>query len=216
MYLPAHFREERLDVLHTFIREHGFATLVTQASDGLSADHIPLLLNAEAGPKGTLRGHVARANPVWKRAQPDSEVLVIFQGANGYVTPSWYATKRETGKVVPTWNYAAVHVHGPLRAIDDAEWLRHLVTDLTKVHESQFAQPWHVTDAPADFVDQMLKAIVGIEIPIARIEGKWKVSQNRPAVDREGVKAALRASGKPIDAAMADMVAAAEKPAGGH
>jgi len=213
MYLPAHFREERIEALHGFIRRHGFATLVTLRADGLAADHLPLLLDPAAGPWGTLRGHVARANPLWQAHRPDAEVLAIFHGPHAYVTPSWYATKAESGKVVPTWNYAAVHARGSLRTIDDADWLRRLVTELTEVHEAAFERPWHVSDAPAEFIDSMLKAIVGIEIPISRLEGKWKVSQNRPAADRSGVQAGLRSGGSAAGAALADLVAAAEEAA---
>jgi transcriptional regulator len=210
MYLPAHFREERLDVLHDFIRLNGFATLVTLRADGLTADHIPFLIDVGRGTHGTLRGHVARSNPLWKSATPEAEALVIFQGPQGYISPSLYPTKAENGKVVPTWNYAVVHVHGPLRVIDDTEWLRRMVTDLTDRHEALRAKRWAVTDAPDDFISQMLKAIVGIEIPIARIEGKFKMSQNRPPADRAGVKFGLRASQSPQAAMVADLVEAAE------
>src|SRR5262249_27717352 len=148
------------EVLHAFIREHGFATLITMGPEGLTADHVPLLPDASAGPQGTLRGHVARSNPVWKTRRPDVGALAVFHGPQGYVTPAWYATKAETGKVVPTWNYTVVHAHGPLVIRDDAAWLRRLVTDLTERHESARANPWHVTDAPEDFIQQMLKAIV--------------------------------------------------------
>jgi transcriptional regulator len=210
MYLPAHFREERKDVLQGFIKKHGFATLVTLAADGLVANHIPFLLDPDRGPHGTLRGHVARSNPVWKAHRPDMEALAIFQGPDGYISPALYPTKAETGKVVPTWNYAVVHAYGPLRVFDDVEWLRHMVTELTDRHEAMRAQPWAVTDAPDDFIDPLLKAIVGIEIPITRIEGKFKMSQNRPPADRTGVKFGLRSSKNPEDAMVADLVEAAE------
>ena len=209
---PPHFREDRLPVLHAFIRDHGFATLVTLGPDGLVADHIPMEVHADDGPLGTLRGHVSRANPLWHRAAPEMEALAIFQGPQAYVTPAWYPTKQDTGKVVPTWNYAVVHAHGPLRAIEDREWLRALVERLTTRHEADRADPWHVTDAPEDFVEGMLKGIVGIEIPIARLEGKWKVSQNRPAPDRTGVVTGLRAAGGSVRAAMADLVDEAARP----
>ena len=214
MYNPPHFREDRLPVLHALIRDHGFAALVTVGPDGLVADHIPMEVHADAGPLGTLRGHVSRANPLWQRAAPEMEALAIFQGPQTYVTPAWYPTKQDTSKVVPTWNYAVVHAHGPLRAIEDREWLRALVERLTTRHESDRADPWHVTDAPEDFVEGMLKGIVGIEIPIARLEGKWKVSQNRPAADRTGVAAGLRAAGGSVRAAMADLVDEAGRPRG--
>jgi len=211
MYLPAHFREERLEVLQGFIQEHGFATLVTLSPGGLVANHLPFLLDAGRGIRGTLRGHVARSNPVWKASRTDVDSLAVFQGPYGYISPSLYPTKAETGKVVPTWNYAVVHVYGPLCVIDDTEWLRTMVTDLTRRHESVRARPWAVTDAPGEFVEQMLKAIVGIEIPISRIEGKWKMSQNRPPADREGVVAGLRTDGGPAGSALAELVAEAQK-----
>ena len=206
MYNPPVFREERIPVLHDLIRVRAFAALVTLGPDGLSAEHIPLELDPEPGPLGTLRGHVARANPVWQTYRKDVEVLAVFQGPDGYVTPSWYPTKRETGKVVPTWNYAVVHAHGPMRVVEDREWLRALVTRLTDRHEHGRAQPWRVTDAPEDFVDGMLKGIVGLEIAITRLEGKWKMSQNRNAADRAGVVEGLRANGDAGSAAVADQV----------
>jgi transcriptional regulator len=206
VYNPPDFREDRLPVLHAFIREHGLATLITLGPDGLVADHIPMEVHADDGPLGTLRGHVSRANPVWHHAAPGMEALAVFQGPQTYVTPAWYPTKQETGKVVPTWNYAVVHARGPLRAIEDREWLRALVERLTARYEADRADPWHVSDAPEDFVEGMLKGIVGLEIPIRHLEGKWKVSQNRPAADRAGVVAGLRAAGGPARAAMADLV----------
>jgi transcriptional regulator len=190
MYNPPHFREERPEILHRAIAEIAFATLVTEGPDGIIADHLPFLLDAE---RGVLRGHVARANPVWKEARADREALVIFLGPDAYVTPSWYATKAATGKVVPTWNYLTVHVRGMLEFFDDATRLRTLVTDLTQRHEAERAQPWAVSDAPAGYIDTMLRAIVGVELSISAIEGKWKLSQNRDAADREGVRAGLAA-----------------------
>jgi len=188
MYLPAHFREDRIPVLHALIRQQPLATLVTVGPGGLTANHVPLEIDPEPAPLGTLRGHVARANPVWERTSPDAEVLAVFTGTEGYVSPAWYATTKETGKVVPTWNYVAVHAWGPLRVIHDPEWLRDFVTRLTDRYEAGSAKPWHVTDAPRDFIDAMLKAIVGFEIPIRRLEGKWKMSQNRNAQDRAGLR----------------------------
>ena len=150
---------------------------------------------------------MARANPAWQEASPDVDALVIFSGPQRYVTPAWYATKQESGRVVPTWNYAVVHAYGPLRPIDDAAWLRAFVTRLTARHEAERAVPWQVTDAPADFIERQLGAIVGVEIPVRRLEGKWKVSQNRPAADRSGVVAGLREREDPVAHAMADLVA---------
>lgn len=212
MYNPKHFEETRVDVLHRLIREHAFAALVTLGPDGLSANHIPLEIDPEPAPLGTLRGHVARANPIWKEAAAGSEVLVIFQGPSSYITPSWYATKQETGKVVPTWNYAMVHAYGPMRAVEDAAWLHTLLTKLTSHHESRRSEPWKLTDAPPEFIEHQMQAIVGIEIPITRLTGKWKVSQNRPAADREGVIAGLVQHGDATSQAMAELVRQYGKP----
>ncbi len=207
MYQPAAFAEERVEVLHALIRAHPFATLITCAAGVPEANHLPLLIDPQPTPHGTLRGHVARANPLWQEKHAGREALVIFQGPQTYVTPSWYATKRETGKVVPTWNYAVVHAHGPLIIHDDPAWLRNLVSRLTVQQEAPLLQPWGIADAPPAYIEQMLKAIVGIEIPIARLEGKWKVSQNRSATDREGVVVGLQARGDAQSLDMADMVA---------
>lgn len=213
MYLPAHFKEERLPVLHDLIRSNPLATFVTLGAEGMVANHIPFLLDAERGPNGTLVGHVARANPLWKNTRAEVETLAVFTSADAYISPSFYPTKRETGMVVPTWNYAVVHAWGPLVVHDDAEWLRGLVTRLTNTHEAKSKVPWEVTDAPADFIDKMLKAIVGIEIPIQRIEGKWKVGQNRTSADREGTVAGLHGVGTPQANAMADLVTEAHRAA---
>jgi transcriptional regulator len=190
MYNPPQFREERPEILAEAIRRIAFATLVSEGQNGLIANHLPFLLDME---RGVLRGHVARANPVWKDARTDREALVIFLGPDAYITPSWYATKAQTGKVVPTWNYLTVHARGRLEFFDDAEPLRALVSDLTDRHEGERAQPWAVSDAPCDYIDTMLRAIVGVELRITRLEGKWKMSQNRDAADREGVRAGLGA-----------------------
>ncbi len=187
MYDVAAFREDRIEVMHALISAHPLATLVTITAQGVEANHIPLLIDADIAPFGTLRGHVARSNPLWHTFDGSKEVLAVFQGAQGYITPSWYPTKAETGKVVPTWNYAVVHAHGPLKVYEDAEWLRKLVTRLTASQEARRELPWLVTDAPADYIDAMLKAIVGIEIPVRRLQGKWKMSQNRLPQDRNGV-----------------------------
>ena len=206
MYLPAHFEETRIDVLHQLIRDHPLAALVTLGSDGLSANHIPFEVDAQPAPFGTLRGHVARANPVWRDCSGDVDALVIFQGVHAYVSPAWYPTKQETGKVVPTYNYIVVHAYGALRIVEDPAWLRALVGRLTDRFEAARANPWKVTDAPADFVEKQVRAIVGVEIPVRRLLGKWKVSQNRPATDREGVVRELRASADRDAATMADLV----------
>jgi len=200
MYLPAHFAESRPEVLATLVRSHPFGLLVTQSGDGgVDANSIPFVLDpGSPGTLGVLRGHVARANPLWQTARGDVDSLVVFQGPQGYVSPAWYPSKAEHGKVVPTWNYVMVQARGKLRAIDDADWLRGFVTRLTERHEGGRAAPWAVSDAPADYVATMLRAIVGIEITLTSLTGKWKVSQNRPAADRAGVVAGLtREDGDP-------------------
>jgi transcriptional regulator len=208
MYQVAAFREERIDVMHALIRAHPLAVLVTSAGGALEANHLPLLIDPLPSPQGTLRGHVARANPLWKQRH-DGEVLAVFQGPQVYVTPSWYPEKRETGKVVPTWNYAVVHAHGPLIIHDDRDWLRDLVSRLTSQQEVGLPQPWGINDAPADYIERMLGAIVGIEIPVQRIEGKWKVSQNRNDRDRAGVADGLAQLADPQAQAMAGLVSGA-------
>jgi transcriptional regulator len=189
MYLPRHFAQEDPAALHGLMRAHPLATLVSNTPDGLTADHLPLHHDAE---RSLLRGHVARANPLWRHAD-GQPVLAVFRGPEAYVSPSWYPSKAQHHKVVPTWNYAVVHAHGVLRAVDDAEWLHALVAELTARQEGTRAEPWAVTDAPPDFVRQMLGAIVGIEVRVERLVGKWKLSQNRSAEDRDGVARALAA-----------------------
>lgn len=201
MYLPPFNAETDRTVLHALIRARPLGSWVTQDETGLVANHVPFLLDADRGEHGTLLAHVARANPVWRGLAGGSESLVIFQGAQGYVTPSWYAAKREHGKVVPTWNYAVVHAHGVARAIDDRDRLRTLVARLTDRHEAPRAEPWRLADAPAGYIDGLLGAIVGIEIPITRLTGKWKLSQNRSLADRRGVADGLGA--QPDDDAQA-------------
>lgn len=189
MYTPTHFTAPNQEALYQLMREHPLATLVRQGTQGLEAHHAPLQLTAES----SLRGHVARANPLW---QNEGEVLVIFQGPQAYVSPSWYATKRQHGKVVPTWNYAVVHAHGRLRVRDDPAWVRAQVEALTLEHEAGMPLPWAVQDAPPDYIENLLKAVVGIEIEITRLEGKWKMSQNQPPENRAGVAEGLKAAGK--------------------
>jgi transcriptional regulator len=206
MYQPPHFVENRLAVQHALIREHSLGLLITAGPDGLQANPIPFLIDSEAPEHGTLRAHLARANPQARELAAVTECLVVFQGPQHYISPSLYPTKRETGKVVPTWNYITVHAWGRPVVMDDAGWLRRQIGDLTRHKEESRAAPWAVDDAPEDFVAAQIKGIVGLEIPIARIEGKWKVSQNRPAVDQAGVVAGLRDSG-PEAEAMAAAVA---------
>jgi transcriptional regulator len=208
MYQPPHFREDRLDIQHRLIRAHPLGLLVTLGKTGLNANPLPFLLDADASPNGTLRAHLSRANPQWQDFDPDMEALVIFQGVDTYITPSWYETKRETGKVVPTWNYAIVQAHGPLIIRDDPDWVRAQIGELTLRHEENRSQPWAVEDAPASFIAAQLKGIVGIEIPISRIEGKWKASQNRPEADRRGVSDGLRQASDEASQKMADLVEA--------
>jgi transcriptional regulator len=196
VYLPPAFREDRLDALHAVIRDTGLATLVTLTDQGLVASHVPLLLDPEPAPYGTLIGHLARPNPQATGSRAEPEALAIFHGPDAYITPNWYATKRETGKVVPTWNYVAIHAYGPLRFFNDPTRLLEIVTRLTERHESRRAEPWAVADAPADFIAGMLRGIVGFEIPIVRLQGKRKMSQNRPPADRAGVIAGLSAEGR--------------------
>lgn len=198
MYLPKHFEEKRPEVLHGLIAASPLATLITVGSAGIEANHIPLLLNPAAGEFGTLRGHLARANGSWRGLAAGVETLAIFQGAEGYISPNWYPTKAEHGKVVPTWNYCVVHAYGELKVIDDAAWLRRLVDELTQKHEAGFARPWSVNDAPVDYIDAMLKAIVGIEMRITRLIGKWKMSQNQPPQNVAGVLQGL--AGRGVDA----------------
>lgn len=186
MYVPDHFREDRADVLHQAMQEIAFATLVTP---GLEANHLPMLWG-----DGVLRGHVARANPVWKNG--DSEALAIFLGPHAYVSPTWYPSKTETGKAVPTWNYLTVHARGSIRWTQDAEWLRTHVTALSSAHEAQREEPWAVSDAPASYIDAQLRAIVGFELSIITLEGKWKLSQNRTAADHDGARAGLLREGR--------------------
>jgi transcriptional regulator len=207
MYVPKHFREDRVTVLHEAIRAFPFATLVTHADGEFLASHVPVLIDPEPLPFGSIICHVAKANPQW-RVPPGTQALAIFMGPHAYISPGWYATKRITGKVVPTWDYIAVHARGPMRAFRDPERLRAVVTRLTETHEAGSLAPWAVTDAPAGYVDAQLRAIVGIEIPIVRLEGKWKLSQNRPEADRVGVVDGLRATLRAGDAATADAVEA--------
>jgi transcriptional regulator len=196
MYLPKHFEQPDAVALAALMREQPLATLVVTTSGETTADLIPMEYIADAGPQGTLRGHVARANPLWRKA--GAQALAIFHGPQAYISPSWYAAKREHGKVVPTWNYTMVQARGVLRAIDDAAWLRDFVGRLTTRHEAALPEPWAVSDAPDDYVQQMLRAIVGIEVELTSLVGKWKVGQNRAEADRLGVAAGL--AGHPMAA----------------
>jgi transcriptional regulator len=203
MYTPSHFDEPRTTALHAFIRRHPLASLVTLTSGRLDANHVPLLLDAAPDPHGQLRGHIARANPLWRDIPAESEVLALFHGADSYITPGWYPSKQQHGRVVPTWNYGVVHVRGRISWHHDKAWLRRLVEDLTTEHEAGGSRPWQVSDAPDDYVEKMLEGIVGLEISIAAIQGKMKLSQNRSMEDRAGV---LRGLGESADAGAAEML----------
>jgi transcriptional regulator len=206
MYVPRHFEERRVEVMHDLIRARPLATLVALTGSGLEANHVPLHLSPEPAPFGTLRGHVARANPLWREFRPDTEVLAIFHGPQAYISPAWYPAKAATGRVVPTWNYVAVHACGALRIVDDADWLRVQLEALTAHNEAAFAEPWRVSDAPADYIGKMVAAVVGIEIAVTRLTGKWKTSQNHPPANRAGVVRGLESLGDAASLAMAELV----------
>lgn len=207
MYQPHHFREERIETLHALIRAHPLGTLITAGPGGLLANLVPFLLT-DGGEKGILRAHVARANDQVEALRSGAETLVLFQGPEAYITPSWYPSKQEHGRVVPTWNYVVVQVRGTPRLHENADWIRAQVEALTASQERKRPSPWSVHDAPDSFIAAQLQAIIGIEIPIATIEGKWKVSQNRSAADRQGVERGLRNEG--ISEEMANLVAGSE------
>jgi transcriptional regulator len=211
VYIPKQFAEPRVEVMHQLIRTNPLATLVTYSSSGLNANHIPLHLSESPAPYGTLRGHIARANPLFGETAGGIETLAIFHGPDSYITPSWYATKKETGGVVPTWNYAVVHAYGVLRAIDGASWLRTQLDALTDHNEASFPEPWAVSDAPADHIERIMAAIVGVEMVITKLLGKWKVSQNQPTQNQIGVISGLKASGNPESQEMAVLVEAGAK-----
>lgn len=196
MYLPAAFTESRTPEQHRLIESHPLGMLVTQGEQGLDANHLPFLLDAGKGPLGTLAGHVARANPVWTEVADETEVLVVFRGAEGYISPQWYPGKAEHHRHVPTWNYEAVHVHGRMTVRDDSAFVRGVVARLTRRHEAGMERPWKMGDAPADYLDAMVQQIVGIEIAITRMEGKRKLSQNRDDRDFAGAVRSLRARGQ--------------------
>jgi len=207
MYVPAHFDESRIDVLHDAMRRSGLATLVTVSPDGPMVSHVPMLLDTAPAPYGTLRGHIARANPQWKDLVAGVPALAIFMGPDAYISPALYPSKKQNSKVVPTWNYVAIHAIGPVTFFEDPDRLLKIVTGLTERHEAPRREPWAVSDAPADYVQSMLRAIIGFEIPIARLEGKWKMSQNQPAENRTGVAEKLADDGGRGGAEVAAIVA---------
>lgn len=209
VYVPAHFEAPGLDAMHALIRTRPLATLVLNSTHGLEANHVPLLLSTGPEPRGRLQGHVARNNPMWRRLSDETQALAIFHGADSYVSPSWYPTKQAHGKVVPTWNYVVVHAQGRLRAIEDKAWIRSQIEALTAQQEAGFAVPWQVGDAPADFIAGMLDHIVGIELVIDRLQGKWKVSQNQPAQNRQGVIQGLETCNDAATRQMAALIAGA-------
>jgi transcriptional regulator len=202
MYIPASFREEDIETLHALVRMHPLGTLVTHGDGGLQASPLPFLMEANM-----LRAHMARANPHWKLLAADAECLVIFQGPDAYVTPGWYPSKATTHKVVPTWNYAVVHVRGTIRVVDEPDWLGRQIVDLTAAHEAVRPVPWDPADAPEDFIAAQMRAVIGLEIVITQIEGKWKMSQNKEATDRDGVICGMRDTADPhCNLAVADQV----------
>lgn len=196
MYVPSHFKEDDTQTLHQYIRDYGFGLLIVADEDGIEANHVPFhLIRGEDSSLGTLQCHLARNNPVWQRLVHGARVLAVFQGPDAYVSPSWYATKAETGRVVPTWNYLAVHAEGSARVIEDAAWLKQHLQQLTDKHESAMDEPWAVDDAPTDFTERLVGAIVGVEIRIEALTGKLKASQNQPERNRSGVKIGLESEG---------------------
>ncbi|MEP7184988.1 MAG: FMN-binding negative transcriptional regulator [Rhodanobacter sp.] len=199
MYLPSAFQETRREALHGLIRDYPFASVVTQSASGLTVNHLPFELVGDC-----LHGHVARGNELAKL--DGAEVLLMFHGPDGYISPNWYPTKHETGREVPTWNYAVVNVHGRLRVIDDTVWLRQLLETLTTRHEASEPVPWTLDQAPADHIQKMLRAVVGLEIAVDRIEGKFKLSQNHPARNRDGVLAGLQRRNAEGDASLAELM----------
>lgn len=215
MYAPKPHEESDLSVLHALIKGHPLATWVMQCGGELLANHIPMLLDPTRGQFGTLVGHVARANQAWHSFSTAIPSIAIFQGPESYITPSWYPSKHAHGKAVPTWNYAVVHAHGFPRAIEDPEWLLKHLNQLTDIHEADQALPWKVSDAPQEFTDRMVASIVGIEIPIMKLIGKWKVSQNRPEADKRGVVAGLLGRPDTRSREMAELVREYVERAGG-
>jgi transcriptional regulator len=207
MYIPASFHEERSEALYALMRAHPLGTLITHGASGLLASPLPFLLDAASGKKGVLSAHMARANPHWKSLAGETECLVVFSGPDAYVTPDWYPGKAATHRVVPTWNYAAVHVCGTLRVIDEPAWLARQITDLTAAHEALRPAPWQPADAPEDFIAAQMKAVVGLEVAITAIEGKWKMSQNKEPADLHGVMRGMRDASDPHhNPAVADQI----------
>ncbi|MBL4747284.1 MAG: FMN-binding negative transcriptional regulator [Magnetovibrio sp.] len=208
MFQPSQFAEHRIEVMHDLIRNHALATLISSGQNGLTANHLPLVLHPGDGKHGLLRGHIAKVNPIWKDFDASVERLVIFQGPQHYVSPSWYPSKQEQDKAVPTWNYAVVHAHASLTVTDDADWLLKHVQTLTAQHEAGRKKPWAVDDAPQDYIDQLIKGIIGLELHITRLYGTWKVSQNRSEQDRNGIVQGLIDEDTTVATQMANLVSA--------
>jgi len=206
MYIPRHNEENRVPVMHALMASQPFATLVTLGGSGLFASHLPIVLDPDGSEFGTLNAHISRANTQWRDLVPSVDALAIFAGHHHYISPTWYPETREHGKEVPTWNYVVVHAYGPLKVIEDTHWLRKHVESLTKIHEAASPVPWNVGDAPADFIQSLLHGIVGLELPIRRMEGKWKVSQNRTESERQGVLEGLTRLDTPESRAMKALV----------
>lgn len=205
MYQPDHHRVDDLALMHALMRARPFVALVSGGAEGLYATHLPTVLK-DIGQYGVVEFHLARANPHWKYLAEGNEALMIFQGSEGYITPNWYPSKAEHAKVVPTWNYAVVHAYGRPEVMQDTDWIRHHVTELTAQQERNEAEPWAVTDAPESFIEAMLRGIIGFRLAITRLEGKWKMSQNRDMKDREGVVRGLRKRGAGDDLELAEIV----------
>jgi transcriptional regulator len=206
MYVSKHHQLSAQPALHALMQAHPLAAWVCHATTGLVANHVPFFLDPQRGPHGMLLGHVSRANPVWRQLGPAVPSVLMFQGAQAYISPGWYPGKAEHGRVVPTWNYTVAHAHGVARVVEDRAWLLDMLGRLTASQESAQPQPWQVSDAPADYIDKMLRAIVGIEIPIDRLEGKLKASQDEDLQDRHGTVAGLRQLGSDEASAMAALV----------
>jgi len=211
MYIPSHNSETRLPVLHRMMAEHPLAAVVTLGAGGLIATHMPLVFEDDGSEFGLLKGHVSRANPQWRDLNPAVDALAIFAGPQHYISPTWYPGKLDDGKEVPTWNYVVVHAYGPLRIVEDAEWLLDHLNSLVDRHEARSPMPWKVSDAPADFIAGQMKGIVGFELPILRLEGKWKVSQNRNEADRNGAIQGLKRIDSPESGLMASLIAEANR-----
>lgn len=198
MYTPRHFKETDSELMLEFMRANPFATLISNGQGGLNAEHIPFIASADSDSKLVLKAHIAKANPLWKDIENGASVLVVFQGTNSYISPNWYPSKQVDSKVVPTWNYTAVHAIGKIEFIHDKKWLMSLLNDLTDTNEQSQSQPWKVSDAPTKFVEKQLPAIVGLEVVVDELKGKFKLSQNQSIGNREGVKKALNELAHPM------------------